>query len=690
MSALRYDHDSPMRPGYERWIVAALAVLLVVSAYALRFTVDDAYIAMRYSRNLAEGRGLVYNAGEYVEGYTSPLWVLVLAAAHGLGFNMVSAAHGIGIALSVLTLLLVYHMLSMALPDGHAAGRLLPALFLATSWIYAGWATGGLETALYACVAVLGVSHLQSRALEDRGPDWLPLISVAIVLTRPEGFLLAGVLGLASLVLDVKRGGNLAATVGRWALLFALPVALFVAWRLSYYGEWLPNTFYVKVNKVEYVDRGWPFFLSFARDSLFYLWGLVALAAVLFGGLVSISILAYSAAYILYTIWVGGDWMGYRFYHHLLPLLSVPMGHVVARAIEQLRPAPAASVRSRASRAATPVYRVAAAASLVAVSLTIGATAYKRYAEGRATELTMGELDNYEEMDTPEEWAVDVGWGLDRILQPDEAASASFAGFTAVYTNRTIVDSLGLTDKYVARLPAVRGGPGHEKFAPPEYLVSRNVLLVNPWPGRAVADSNRQFVVEHAPGYYVYFDALVPPYRVAEVLLPRGFSVWAGQQKLFDRSKVENVPTGLNLDFESGTWEGWTLSGTAFGASPAQGASWTNAPAITGVQGRYFVNTHHDSSETPTGTARSRDFSLGGNVVHFLIAGGAAPGTALELWVDGKRVRTSSGRNSDDLVPVGWDVEEFRGRTVQLVIRDDESGPWGHIVVDDIQVARAK
>ena len=26
----------------------------------------------------------------------------------------------------------------------------------------------------------------------------------------------------------------------------------------------------------------------------------------------------FAAAYILYTIWVGGDWMGYRFYHHLL------------------------------------------------------------------------------------------------------------------------------------------------------------------------------------------------------------------------------------------------------------------------------------------------------------------------------------------------------------------------------------
>jgi hypothetical protein len=466
---------------------------------------------------------------------------------------------------------------------------------------------------------------------------------------------------------------------------FALPLALVVAWRLYYYGEWLPNTFYVKVNKVEYIDRGWPFFVSFARDSFFYLWGPVAFAAIAIGDLVSFSILAYAAAYVLYTIWVGGDWMGYRFYQHLLPLLSVPLGVMLARSFDAL---PSRNRRPRTSR--RPLNRLAAVAMVIAVVAAIAATAFKTYNEGRATRLTMGELDNYDEMDTPEAWAVDIGWGLDRILRPDEAASASFAGFTAVYTDRTVVDSLGLTDKYVARLPAVRGGPGHEKFAPPEYLASRNVLLVNPWPGRSVADSNRQFVVEHAPGYYVYFDALVPPYRVAETLLPRGFNVWAGGQKLFDRSSVEQVPVALNLDFESGTWESWTLTGTAFGTSPIEGASWTNAAAISGVQGRYFVNTHHGNSEAPVGTARSSEFTIEGDAIHFLIAGGGSPKTAIELWVEGERARASSGRNSDELVPVGWNVGEFRGRRGYLVIRDEESGPWGHIVVDDIQVGHTK
>jgi arabinofuranosyltransferase len=522
-----------MGHAHERWILAGIVVVFIATANALRFTVDDAYIAMRYARHLAEGQGLVYNIGERVEGYTSLLWVLILAGSRALGFGMVTASHVIGIALSVLTLILVYRMAARALPADATIGRLFPVLFLATSWIYAGWATGGLETALFAFLTVLAVSHLQSRVSAGRAAsDWLPLICLLLVLTRPEGMLMAGVLGLASLVSDVRVGRRPLTTITRWVLVFALPLVILEIWRLRYYGEWLPNTFYVKVNKVEYVERGWPFFMSFVRDSLFYVWGPVVLAALFFRHLISICIIAYSALYIAYTVWVGGDWMGYRFYHHLLPLLSFPLAQVVARGIHELE-----THRPMGTRRAlaVPARSALMMACAIAMAVVVGATAYKTYGEGRATRLTMGELDNYEEMDTPEEWAIETGRGIDAVLQPGEAASATFAGFTALYTDHTVIDSLGLSDKYVARLPAIRGGPGHEKFAPTEYLVSRYVLLVNPWPGHDLASANRHYAVEYAPGGFLYFDAVVPPSRVAELFYGRGFKVWLNGEELVDR-----------------------------------------------------------------------------------------------------------------------------------------------------------
>ncbi len=44
---------------------------------------DDAMISMRYARNLANGYGLVWNPGETpVEGYTNPLWTVLMTFFH--------------------------------------------------------------------------------------------------------------------------------------------------------------------------------------------------------------------------------------------------------------------------------------------------------------------------------------------------------------------------------------------------------------------------------------------------------------------------------------------------------------------------------------------------------------------------------------------------------------------------------
>ena len=44
--------------------------------------VDDDFICYRYARNLVRGDGLVYQAGERVEGFTNPLWVLLHAGGN--------------------------------------------------------------------------------------------------------------------------------------------------------------------------------------------------------------------------------------------------------------------------------------------------------------------------------------------------------------------------------------------------------------------------------------------------------------------------------------------------------------------------------------------------------------------------------------------------------------------------------
>src|SRR5215207_5947157 len=58
---------------------------------------DDAMISMRYARNLAEGHGLVWNSGEYVEGYTNPLMTLLMSLSNLL-FKDVGAVLSVQVA----------------------------------------------------------------------------------------------------------------------------------------------------------------------------------------------------------------------------------------------------------------------------------------------------------------------------------------------------------------------------------------------------------------------------------------------------------------------------------------------------------------------------------------------------------------------------------------------------------------
>ncbi len=60
------------------WSISGLLAILFFVIYG-NLAQDDAYITFRYARNLAIGRGFVYNDGEWVLGTTTPLYTIILA-----------------------------------------------------------------------------------------------------------------------------------------------------------------------------------------------------------------------------------------------------------------------------------------------------------------------------------------------------------------------------------------------------------------------------------------------------------------------------------------------------------------------------------------------------------------------------------------------------------------------------------
>jgi non-lysosomal glucosylceramidase len=144
-------------------------------------------------------------------------------------------------------------------------------------------------------------------------------------------------------------------------------------------------------------------------------------------------------------------------------------------------------------------------------------------------------------------------------------------------------------------------------------------------------------------------------------------------------------PPRVLADFEGDGYGDWTVEGAAFGRGPARGTLPDQNP-VDGFAGRGLVNSYL-GGDGPTGRLRSPAFTVDRPWIGFLVGGGAHEGrTCVNLVVEGQVVRTATGRNRERLEPHNWDVRDLVGREARIEIVDAESGGWGHINVDQIEL----
>jgi sucrose-6-phosphate hydrolase SacC (GH32 family) len=150
----------------------------------------------------------------------------------------------------------------------------------------------------------------------------------------------------------------------------------------------------------------------------------------------------------------------------------------------------------------------------------------------------------------------------------------------------------------------------------------------------------------------------------------------------------EFVPVGkIIADFEGETYGDWKVTGDAFGPGPAKGR-FANQNPVAGYRGERLVNSFIQA-DAATGTLTSPEFVVLQPFINFLIGGGAHKETRMDLLVDGKAVRTASGKDNERLGWASWNVAEFAGRPAKLQIVDEHKGGWGHVNVDQIMLADA-
>ncbi|MFD2671269.1 GH32 C-terminal domain-containing protein [Marinicrinis sediminis] len=146
----------------------------------------------------------------------------------------------------------------------------------------------------------------------------------------------------------------------------------------------------------------------------------------------------------------------------------------------------------------------------------------------------------------------------------------------------------------------------------------------------------------------------------------------------------------LNHDFEDGL-TGWTVvSGDAFGAldvTVADDWGWGGPFNQNGNRHLWGVK---DGSDAQTGVLTSQTFTLGGNgQIDFLVGGG---NDIYDLYVslvrasDGKELMKASGGNKESYTRIYWDASDYIGQQLYIKIVDRETGAWGHLNVDDVNV----
>ena len=239
--------EAPPQAG-PRGIVFPLALLLTAVALRLwiglrvyRYFIDDSYIFMRYAENFSAGRGLVFNPGEWVLGFTSPLFTILLAALTR-AFSPHDAAPVI-VALNATLFLGLAVLLLRMFVNGSLRSLALPALLL-LYFPFVDASLNGMETMLMLATMFASLFLLERLRLG------MAVVAAALcALTRPEGAVFF-VLVTAFLLLT-ERHRFPWRTWAAMALL-GLAWAAFAQWR---YGSFLPQSMVAKSSHAWQVAR---------------------------------------------------------------------------------------------------------------------------------------------------------------------------------------------------------------------------------------------------------------------------------------------------------------------------------------------------------------------------------------------------------------------------------------------------
>jgi arabinofuranosyltransferase len=456
--------------------------------------VDDAYIFLRYAEHIVNGYGFVWNIGEQpLEGYTSFLYLVVIIIGKLLSLNLETYCIVIGIMSSSLTLYFAYLIYQNFIPSekNFLLENKITVIIIALSPAFLFWSGAGMDTSFYSMFLLISIYYFL-KLPDSRGSVLLKGVLFGLLcVTRFEAVLF---FFLALYYLMKKEKSFIKIRINKSVVLFAsgfvIIFATYFIWRWSYFGYFLPNTFYAKTGG-GLREIGGGFFYIIKSFRLFYGYGWIPLLFVLLffkknmlvgkaGFIFSFGLLS-----ILTTIVLGGDHFNFgRFVIPVLPLLFIVFPPALKRML---------SAQTKLF-SIKPGYRIAVLFILLIIILIVK-PAYQE-AIGGISNLLIGKKEIITEYDeTTEEEIIEwqQGWvlmgkALKNIANKNDYIAAIPIGAIGYYSKINVIDMVGIVDPVIA----------HEKYHP---------NLMKKWtPGHTKGDG--KYVLSREPDYIQLTDYL--------------------------------------------------------------------------------------------------------------------------------------------------------------------------------------
>ena len=424
--------------------VASLAIFLAIAHVygcarigGLRHWVlhDDFMISERYARNLAQGRGLVFNPGERVEGFSDPLmvlgvclpleWMHVEARKLGLFVWIVN-----GICSSLIVLGLVFGS-SGSRPRGAALATALVYLTLPHHGFFA---RAGMEVYLQALCLMIVVARLHAGGLAFYAA--LAALPLVHAMDLP--------LWLGAMLLRLGGQRHRWRPEARALALASLPLAAYLVFRLAYYHQILPNTYYAKAGDVVALRRGVEYLVHGAS----WIAPLLVLGAAVFWKLRATPRSALPVLgvvffpYLVYVAKLGGDnFEWYRFVFVLIPALF--------------------ALTAEAAGALDGLSWAALCLAAAGVQIVVNLWGY-HHADANTRWLLAWDKSR-----------IALGYAIRENTEPDQTVALFGIGNAAYFGDRPVIDMLGKTDLHIARTrPKKQRWVGHQKDYP-DYVMGR-------------------------------------------------------------------------------------------------------------------------------------------------------------------------------------------------------------------------